>query len=118
MVLVTPSRRGFIAEAIGLLAAPTIVRSSSLMQVRAFIESVSRPKRFSLDGPHGRVIFSPASATMPGALSTIGVGEPIFPGEFICVGSDGYAYKSKEPRPITNRIYGMAVARSKFTSGS
>jgi len=36
MDLIQPTRRGFITAAIGLIAAPAIVRASSLMPIKAF----------------------------------------------------------------------------------
>ena len=108
------SRRSLITGFVGLIAAPAIVRASSLMPIKPWKpwhEGVTFKctERF-LKGPFGTVAFAPAMATDPQAWALIGAGEKLYPGDLIHMARDGLAYQMRPSMLATDEIIGMVLS--------
>lgn len=106
------SRRSMFAGAAALLAAPAIVRASNLMPVRAWAapnpwvwvatyESLNRAPPLTVEG---------ACLTFDrGGLDRYPTTEPIWRGDIVCIGADGYARRARV-HPVG--IVGIAMCNS------
>ena len=86
------TRRSLLTGLGALLAAPAIVRASSLMPVKAWVEEPLRATERFLQGPSGQIAFRPLMGVSANKWAIVGAGTRIHRGDVVCIKNDGYAY--------------------------
>lgn len=109
------SRRGLLTTGLALLAAPAIVRVTSLMPVKTWAETTATELPFAsiLVQPDLVPVMANPNDIMPVVLDfPVAPGQKIWRGDTVVLGADGYVRSAHLIVPSQRHIIGVAAANS------